>query len=62
MTVDRWLEAARADAERRGRPELLPLLDGLAGATRALRAAAWLDKADGPTPRPPAADAEADGR
>ena len=40
MTVDAWLAAAIADAERRGLPELKALLEGLAQATRALRAAA----------------------
>ncbi len=46
MTVDRWLAAAEADAERRGMPELKPLLQGLAAATTALRAAAWNERAD----------------
>ena len=39
MTVDAWLRAAIADAEERGLPELKPLLEGLALATGALRAA-----------------------
>jgi hypothetical protein len=39
MTVAAWLAAAIADAERRGLPELKVLLEGLAQATRALRAA-----------------------
>ena len=39
MTVDAWLESASSDAERRGLPELKPLLTTLAGATRALREA-----------------------
>ncbi len=39
MTVDRWLEAAIADAERRGIPDLKALLETLARATRALREA-----------------------
>jgi hypothetical protein len=55
MTIDAWLKAAREDAERRALPELLPLLDGLAQATKALRAAAFNDEADGPTPATPAA-------
>ena len=46
MTVDRWLAAAVADAERRGLPELKPLLQCLAAATTALRAAEWNDRAD----------------
>jgi hypothetical protein len=38
-SIDAWLEAARADAERRGLPELKPLLEALARSTAALRAA-----------------------
>ncbi len=45
MTVDAWLEAAVADAERRGLPELKALLEALARATRALRAADFNDDA-----------------
>ena len=41
MTLDEWLVAARTDADRNGRPELKPLLDALADATRSLRAASW---------------------
>jgi hypothetical protein len=43
MSVDRWLRAAVADADRRGLPELRPLLEGLAQATITLRAADWND-------------------
>lgn len=39
MTVAAWLEAAIADAERRGLPELKALLEALARATTALREA-----------------------
>ena len=39
MTIDAWLEMAIADAERRGLPELKPMLETLARATRALREA-----------------------
>ena len=46
MSVERWLAAAEADAERRGMPELKPLLQGLAAATTALRAAGWNERAD----------------
>ncbi len=46
MTVDAWLEAAIADAERRGMPELKPILEALARATRALRTADFNDAAD----------------
>ncbi len=45
MTVEAWLEAAIADAERRGLPELKTLLETLARATRALRAADFNDDA-----------------
>ena len=37
MTVDSWLNAAIADAEQRGLPELKPLLEALARATTRLR-------------------------
>jgi hypothetical protein len=39
MTIDAWLQAAVADAERGGLPELKPILETLAKATAALRAA-----------------------
>jgi hypothetical protein len=39
MTIDTWLQNAIADAERRGLPELKPILETLAKATLALRAA-----------------------
>lgn len=38
-TIDAWVAAATADAERRGLPEIRPLIEALAQATRALRAA-----------------------
>ena len=41
MNLDAWLAAAIADAERRGLPELRPLLEALAQATRALRGAGF---------------------
>lgn len=47
MTVDAWLRAAIADAEERGLPELKPLLEGLAQATGALRAANLTSDAGG---------------
>ena len=37
--VARWLAGACADADQRGLPELTPLLEGLARAPDALRAA-----------------------
>ena len=48
MTIESWLQAAIADAERRGLPELKPILEALARATRALRAADFNDDAAGP--------------
>jgi hypothetical protein len=39
MTIDDWLRFSQADAERRGLPELKSILEGLARATTALRAA-----------------------
>ena len=39
MTIDSWLAAAVADAERRGLGALKPLLETLARSTAALRAA-----------------------
>jgi hypothetical protein len=50
VTLDRWLEVATADAERRGLPTLAPLLEALGKATATLRAADWNDRADGPSP------------
>ena len=62
MTVTQWLSSARADAERRGLPDLVPVLESLAAAITALRARA--PGSDGP-PDPGAAhdlDAETAGR
>lgn len=41
MEITDWLQAAIADAERRGLSELRPLLQSLAQATDALRRADW---------------------
>jgi hypothetical protein len=41
MTIEEWLKAAIADAERRGLPELKPLLESLAQATQLLRSAGF---------------------
>ena len=46
MTIDAWLKAAIADAERRGLPELKTLLEGLAVATTALRNAGFGEAAN----------------
>ena len=48
MTVETWLACAVADAERRNLPALKPLLESLARAMQALRAADFNDRADGP--------------
>lgn len=54
MTIDAWLRAALADADHRGIPELKPLLESLALATRALRAANFPhDPGLTPAARPP---------
>ena len=37
MRVNAWLESACDDADRRGLPELKPLLEALARSTRVLR-------------------------
>ena len=50
MTVAEWLVMAKADALKRGLPDLVPALEGLAKATESLRAADWNDHADGATP------------
>jgi hypothetical protein len=47
MTIESWLQAAVADAEKRGLPELTPILETLARATKALRAADFNDDASG---------------
>ena len=39
MQIDEWLKAAKADAVKRRLPELVPLLEGLASSTSALRSA-----------------------
>ena len=48
MTIESWLQLAVADAERRGLPELKPMLETLARMTTALRAADFNDDAGGP--------------
>jgi hypothetical protein len=53
MRVIDWLHSAVADARRRQRPDLEPLLEGLAATLTALRAADWNVHADGPTPSSP---------
>lgn len=41
MTIEAWLKSAIEDAERRGLPELKPLLESVAQSMRALRAAGF---------------------
>jgi hypothetical protein len=50
MTIDAWLQAALSDADRRGLPNLKPLLETLARATKALRDADFNDDASGVAP------------
>jgi hypothetical protein len=47
MTVEAWLQAALRDADRRGLPDLKPLLETLSRATKALRSADFNEAADG---------------
>jgi hypothetical protein len=47
MTIESWLQAAINDSNRRGLPELKPILETLARATNALRAADFNDHASG---------------
>jgi hypothetical protein len=47
MTIDAWLNAAAADAERRNLQELKPILESLARATQTLRDADFNDDASG---------------
>jgi hypothetical protein len=62
MTIAEWLSAAKADAEKRGLPELVPMLDGLAQATERLRAADWNDDPDKNTPYEPIEPAKGSGK
>lgn len=50
MTIAEWLAQAKADAEQRGLPELIPMLEGLAQGTERLRAADWNDNPEQSTP------------
>ena len=45
MTIDVWLKCAIDDAERRGIPELKPILEALAKAKTTLRSADFNDHA-----------------
>jgi hypothetical protein len=47
MTPEDWLESARANAERRGLPDLQAMLEALARTARVLRDADWNDDASG---------------
>ena len=53
MQVDDWLAAAIADAQRRGLPEMKPLLETLARSTIALRKADETLRAAEAAPPPP---------
>ncbi|MDA1183866.1 MAG: hypothetical protein O2930_04365 [Acidobacteria bacterium] len=48
MKTTSWLEDAVRDADRKGLPDLRPLLESLARATTALRSADWNLAAAGP--------------
>ena len=41
MRINDWLDMAVADARKRGLPDLVPALEGLAQATQQLRSADW---------------------
>ena len=56
MTIEEWLRAATADAERRQLAELTPRLAALAEATRQLRTASWNRDAVVRDPAPPTAE------
>jgi hypothetical protein len=62
MTIDAWLQAAVADAERRGLPELKPILETLGRATAALRAADFNDHAQGVSQQASIGRRQPDGR
>jgi hypothetical protein len=63
MNLDAWLACALEDAERRGLPDLRPLLESLAASTRALRAADWnADARGGRDTREPTAPGQSDDR
>jgi hypothetical protein len=47
MTPEDWLQSARADAQRRGLPDLQTALEGLARSAGVLRAADWNEDASG---------------
>jgi len=56
MTPEDWLASARADAERRGLPDLRAMLDALARTAAVLRDADWNHDASGasdPAPEAP---------
>jgi hypothetical protein len=57
MTIDAWLQATTADADKRGIPALKPLLEALARSTRVLRAADFNDDASGKSSPQPASSA-----
>jgi hypothetical protein len=48
--LDAWLRAACEDADRRGLPDLKPMLDTLARAAQAVRALDATTRRDGPEP------------
>jgi hypothetical protein len=61
MTIDAWLQAAVADAERRGLADLKPILETLARATTTLRAADFNEQAQGGSRQAPAGGSPSTG-
>lgn len=62
MTVSEWLDWVKADATKRGMPELIGPLEGLVPATERLRAADWNDDAGGDTPVDLVPDAQTEAK
>lgn len=51
VAIQSWLDAAVADARRRGLTELIAMLETLARSTAVLRRGSWNDEAAGQAPR-----------
>ncbi len=62
MTIETWLETAKADAARRGLPELERMLEALARSIEAVRAADWNQDATGAAKAAPHQSAEGSRR
>jgi hypothetical protein len=57
-SIESWRDWAKADAERRGLPQLGPLIDGLSATVARLRAGDWNHDASRGTERPGQSDAD----